>query len=369
MVCARRPGEKEKQQEGNLHIHRTGYASLHEWIYGMFGKTREKGRVGLKPRKPDKSLQWATKTYQTLWQNLYFPDDAVVWQRSAFSKVVDLIEKNTFDRIISVSLPFSSHMVGWKIKQRFPALHWTVDIGDPFSLQAKPLNNWSSRSLKWEKKVLETADASVVTTPATRELYAKKFGNLAVEKMLVAPPLLDPPWQKKSTTSVQDGVLMLGYFGAFYAGVRGPEPLFDLYDELVHQERRFELHWYGNVPPEAWGKTKTRSLLKVHGFQSRETVREAMMQMDVLVNVGNKTLWQLPSKAVEYYASGKPVLHLAVLEGDAFERFFEGTGRVIRDLSGRVIKDEVVTDVKRYEVETVAGLYVTPSSAWGSEAR
>ncbi|MCC6410165.1 MAG: hypothetical protein IT270_00820, partial [Saprospiraceae bacterium] len=348
--------------EGNLFLHRKGYASLHELLFGMFGKTREKGRVGQKPGKPANTLLWANKLYKTLWQNLYFPDDAVVWQRPVFQSAVELLEKNAFDRLITVSLPFSCHMVGWKLKQRFPAVHWTADIGDPFSLQAQPLNNWSARSRQWEKTVLETADTTVVTTPATRELYAAEFGHKAVEKMRVAPPLLDPPWQKNSTPSVQDGVLRLGYFGAFYKGVRDPGPLFDLYDKMLHQGRPFELHWHGNVPPEAWEEIGTRPFLKVHGLQSRDTVRNAMMCMDVLVNVGNKTLWQLPSKAVEYYASGKPVLHLAVVEGDAFERFFEGTGRLVRDLVDFSSLKIALPNATMFEVASVSEVYL--SKVW-----
>ncbi|MCC6412433.1 MAG: hypothetical protein IT270_12280, partial [Saprospiraceae bacterium] len=146
VVCTRRPGEPDAHQEGNLFLHRKGYASLHELLFGMFGKTREKGRVGQKPGKPAKTMLWANKLYKTLWQNLYFPDDAVVWQRPVFQSAVELLEKNTFDRLITVSWPFSCHMVGWKLKQRFPAVHWIADIGDPFSLQAQPLNNWSARS-------------------------------------------------------------------------------------------------------------------------------------------------------------------------------------------------------------------------------
>jgi len=358
VVCARLPGEKDEQHKGNLHIHRTGYASLHELLFGWLGKTREKGRVGQLPGKPGKTMIWATKAYHFLWQNLYFPDDAVLWQRSAFQKAVELLEKNSFDRLITVSLPFSSHMVGWKLKRHFPTIHWLADIGDPFSLQAKPLNNWRLRSLKWEKKVLETADATVVTTPATRELYASEFGDKAVEKMRVVPPLLDPPWNEKSTPSVLDGVLRLGYFGAFYAGVREPHLLFGLYDDLLIQGRDFELHWYGNVPAEAWKKIETRPFFKVHGFQSRETAREAMTRMDVLINVGNSTTWQLPSKVVEYYASGKPVLHLAVVKSDAFEQFFEGTGRLISDLSEKVFAKEADTYTERFEVEAISRVYL-----------
>jgi hypothetical protein len=104
--------------------------------------------------------------------------------------------------------------------------------------------------------------------------------------------------------------------------------LFALYDALQKQNRRFELHWYGDVPPKAWPELAKRPGMVVHGLQSRADVRKAMMRMDVLVNIGNVTTWQLPSKAAEYYASGKPVLHVAQTANDAFERFFKGASRL-----------------------------------------
>lgn len=45
--------------------------------------------------------------------------------------------------------------------------------------------------------------------------------------------------------------------------------------------------------------------------------------MDILLNIGNATDFQLPSKAVDYLAAGKPVLNLSYMESDPFAEFFQ----------------------------------------------
>ena len=42
----------------------------------------------------------------------------------------------------------------------------------------------------------------------------------------------------------------------------------------------------------------------------------------MLVNLGNSTAFQLPSKVVEYVMLGKPVLNIAKLETDSSQSFF-----------------------------------------------
>jgi hypothetical protein len=51
-------------------------------------------------------------------------------------------------------------------------------------------------------------------------------------------------------------------------------------------------------------------------------VAQAMRESDVLVNIGNTSRNQLPSKVVEYAALGKPVINIAQIEGDSSTEFF-----------------------------------------------
>jgi glycosyltransferase involved in cell wall biosynthesis len=57
--------------------------------------------------------------------------------------------------------------------------------------------------------------------------------------------------------------------------------------------------------------------------QPRDAAAAALAGADVLVNVGNESADQLPSKLVEYAAAGKPILHIA-RQQDASAEFLGG---------------------------------------------
>jgi hypothetical protein len=97
------------------------------------------------------------------------------------------------------------------------------------------------------------------------------------------------------------------------------EKTFDLYPEW---RNRLQVHVYGDIFPEFWKKLTQQPAIRLYGLRSRQEVRAAMRQMDMLLNIGNVTDFQLPSKAVEYFATGKPVVHLSYLENDPFAAFW-----------------------------------------------
>ncbi len=331
-------------------IHRVGFDSLKEWVYYWIGSRGARGRVGVKPSRPGISSRFAAWVYKTIWKNLYFPDDACVWYFPAKRKLRQVLESEQFDAVVTVSLPFTGHLLG--LATRPTALSpmtgtpiWLADIGDPFSLQAKPPNNlffYEKKNRRFERQVLETADVVTVTTEATLRKYREQFGGTAIAKMWVVPPLLvtstinnqqssivnspiSTPLILPAGTSVKVGI-KIGYFGAFYAPTRTPDAFLDLLAQTFalcpDLRGRLEIHFYGEIFPEFFEKLNAEPAIRLHGLCSRIEVWKAMQEMDILLNIGNTTDFQLPSKAVDYLASGKPVLNLSYVENDPFAEFF-----------------------------------------------
>ena len=46
-----------------------------------------------------------------------------------------------------------------------------------------------------------------------------------------------------------------------------------------------------------------------------------MLNSDILVNIGNATKYQLPSKLVEYVSTGKPILNITSILDDSSDAF------------------------------------------------
>ncbi len=353
-----------------VQVHRVGFDSLKEWVYYLLGSRQARGRVGVKPVKPSLLAKFGAWAYKRVWKNLYFPDDACLWYFPAKRKLRQLLHQESFDVLITVSLPFTGHLLGLAAR-KMASFHsilptsspknpfWLADIGDPFSFQASRPNNlffYGHKNHRLERKILETADAVTVTTEATLCLYRSQFGEKAVAKMSVIPPLYTPcppttpPTPSYALASAgknpplhqyppptlwlrrvkipQSPITKLGYFGALYAPTRTPDALLDLLQQTfaVHPEwrNRIEVHFYGEVFPEFFDQLNAEPSIQLHGLCSREAVQIAMQEMDILLNIGNTTDFQLPSKAVDYLAAGKPVLNLSYVERDPFAGLFQG---------------------------------------------
>lgn len=350
MLTARVRERRQGEVLNSVRVHRVGFDSLKEWVYFWLGSRAARGRVGGKPSKPSLPERFAAWVYKTIWKNLFFPDDACVWYFPAKRQLCQLLESQKFDAVITVSLPFTGHLLGLVAKRTSRRLDpeeigigklkpiWLADIGDPFSFQAKPPNNaffFDKINRRLERQVLETADAVSVTTEATLRKYRAQFGEKAVAKMTVIPPLFRSAptegWKEKmggnASFIVHRSSLSMGYFGALYAPTRTPDAFLDLLVQtfLLRPDLRgrLEIHFYGEIFPEFFEKLNAEPAVRLHGLCSREEAWRAMQEMDILLNIGNATDFQLPSKAVDYLAAGKPVLNLSYMESDPFAEFFQ----------------------------------------------
>jgi glycosyltransferase involved in cell wall biosynthesis len=349
VVCARRRDCPDTAEVNGVQVHRAGFDSLKEVAYFLSGSSAGRGRVGAAVRQPGRIERMAMWLYRTFWKNIYFPDDACLWYFPARRKVRALLAAQPFDAVVSVSLPFTGHLVGRYVKQCMPAIHWLADIGDPFSIQAEPLNNaflYARISRRLERTVLENADAVVVTNSGAVRAYRQVFGDLAA-RLAVVPPVWNEPqsrlWQHRefahqteqmgtdnhSSCIIHHASFQIGYFGALYAPVRTPNAFLDLLDKTIAARPellgRLQVHFFGEVFPEFFQKLHRAPGVQLHGLRARAEVQAAMRQMDVLVNIGNTTEYQLPSKVVDYLAAGKPVLHLSYVEHDPFLDFWGDT--------------------------------------------
>lgn len=196
---------------------------------------------------------WGTarRVRDATWKRLWWPDYACLWQRQALACAQSMISHWEPEALVTVSNPYSCHLVGLAIRKQQPGIRWLADIGDPFSLEEAPaVNNralFSERNRRLEQQVFEQANVVSVTTEATARAYAAAIPS--TRKAIVIPPLVDseigpPPVEVKS-----DGVKRLVFCGRLYSQLRGPGPLLAAFGRFVEQHPvpRWELHLYGEV--------------------------------------------------------------------------------------------------------------------------
>ncbi len=269
-----------------------------------------------------------------IWRAVRWPDWACLWYAPARQKALELSAAGQYDRLVSVSDPFTSHLVALAAHRAWPRVPWLVDIGDPFSLQERPpVNNpllYGRLNRRMERRVLAAARVVTVTAPAVRERYLSAFPEAAA-KIVVIPPLYAPPPRAAAVAVFPvDGRLRLLWVGTLYRAVRDPRPLFELFRRLCAGSLgdRVELHLMGDTGDcgeivESARRSFDGRLI-VHGIVPRATALAAARQVACLVNIGNATESQLPSKLAEYAASGRPILNLEGSDADTSRAFLAG---------------------------------------------
>lgn len=271
--------------------------------------------------------RFARWIYGHTWRRLYWPDSACGWYFPAVRLASRLLAHNNYDWLISVSHPFTGHMVGLTLKRRNPTLRWLVDIGDPFCLMDDPSPNnavlYRKLNVGVDRAVLREANVVSVTTAGTRDAYVEIFPEIAA-KTYIVPPMLSLPATIASESFRRDGeVLRLVYVGTLYRTLRSPVPLLKLFVQLVDRlpNAGLELHFLGNIHDCAELFAPYKHFLGVrifvHGVVSRERAQEHMDVAHVLINLGNRSSTQLPSKVIEYVAMGKPILNLVTVKNDS----------------------------------------------------
>ena len=258
------------------------------------------------------------KVYRFAIRNFAWPDYTMFWLLSIFNtrKKLDL----EYDVIISVSLPFSSHIAGYMINKKI-GKPWIMDIGDPFTLKkTAPENNsllYGRLNKFYEKKFYHQASQILFTHEDAMKTHINEF-KIQESKAAVGQPISkfqEDLYELSKNYDYGTKDIKFGYFGIFTQGVRTP----DNFLESLRKLKDYEMHWYINSDSESILKKNILDSSK-HNYHSQVPRDEALELMTTsfhcLVSVGNLNPNQIPSKVIEYIATGKPVVHFAEIKDD-----------------------------------------------------
>jgi glycosyltransferase involved in cell wall biosynthesis len=340
VVCRALPGAPREEVRDGVRVHRVSGGpgeSLRRRL-GAETPTVPSGRNGagggLGLRGPAATA--ARWVHDHTWKQLYWPDYACAWYLPAARRGAALLAEGGYDRLVSVSLPFTGHLVAGRLKALHPSLPWVMDVGDPFAfIVGTPTNNarlYGGLNHRTERRLLRAASAVSVTTEGTRARYAEVFPESA-PRLAVIPPLLslaEAPARGGAFLGARPGRLPLVFVGTLHPRLRTPERVLALFRALLDTPLgpRLELHFVGPLNGCEAAFAPYAELMDervfCHGAVARVDAFAAMSEAAALVNLGNRSGYQLPSKVVEYVATGLPVLNLPGAPDDVSVPFFAG---------------------------------------------
>lgn len=256
-----------------------------------------------------------------------------------------LKKSETYDRIISIALPYAIHWgTGYAVRhyKHLQNAVWISDCGDPY--MGNPFQHHPFY-FKWiEKKWSATTDYIAVPVKSAIDAYYPEFRN----KIEVIP-------QGFSFDNVRlpeyepNPIPTFAYSGAVYPNVRDPRPLLDF---LVKLKTDFKFIVY--APSGALFDSYQSLLgdkLEIRSYVPHDQLLYELGKMDFLINIQNESPVQVPSKLIDYYMTKRPILNIS--------SSFEQVKSMEEFLQHNYQDQYVFDDPDQYDIKNVARRFLS----------
>lgn len=265
-----------------------------------------------------------------LFKIFIWPDYSASWLPWAFCKLFVLNLQNNYERIISSSHPMSGHLPVLLLRKigLLKSPFWIVDIGDPFGLISfHNLNNqflYKKLNFFFEKSVCKTANLICVTTKQTRNLYLEGY-KLIPEKVIIAPPVLSLDLNtNKSLQNPFSKYVNFIFAGTLYKDIRNPQIVLAFADYLEkNSPAKYNFHFFGVLGDCAEYFKSIRKNVFTYGLVDQADIKPYLFHSNGVINIGNTSKYQLPSKIIEAIASKKFIFNFCINREDTSSDFLE----------------------------------------------
>lgn len=262
------------------------------------------------------------------------PDISFGWKEKAIEKSQIMQSQNNYDLIFSISLPFSSHIIAYELKKKYPNLFWITYDLDPYSDNRTYLGMryyiYRHFNKKIENNIRKTADITAMT-PELLTFY-KSNKHITLNKTVEMPLPLISDINKINVTNLNNESINIVYTGMLYKDIRNPTYLLKIMEKILIKQN-IHLHFYGseNDCKEILKVYKKRhnDNIHLHGLVSKKQANEAISNADFLINIGNSVTHQVPSKIFEYISTGKPIINLYRINEDTSKKYIDLYGNGI----------------------------------------
>jgi len=169
-----------------------------------------------------------------LWNNVtQIPDAQRGWDRACYSRIAKMCKDREFDAVITTSGPFSSHLLGARVKRKF-GIPWIADLRDLWSqnhfyIYSKYRNKLDTMI---ERKVLRDAD---FITSVSNDLVGKLHLIHEAKEIRAIKNGYDP--QEFEDTKELDLVFSLVYAGKIYEGNQDFVSILEVISDLLKRDR------------------------------------------------------------------------------------------------------------------------------------
>lgn len=287
--------------------------------YGLFKFFNRKQKIQQGQLLEGAKSSWWKKFWIALRGNLFIPDPRVFWVKPASKFLLDILEANGIEHIITTGPPHSIHLLGWRLKVAMPTLRWMADFRDPWTewnilqqmYMIPPI--WKMHQ-RLEQKVLSTANHVLATGPSASASFLA-LGARHSSYITNGYDAADAVNEEKDETFTISHVGML-------SADRNAEVLWEQLNQLAKKSDAMRLYLAGILSPEVLSSIKNKealyALTEVDNYLPHGEVMKKYSQSHLLLLMQTKeNNTQLPGKLFEYLQAKRPILLMGDPQSDA----------------------------------------------------
>lgn len=307
-------------------------------IYRLFaGKRGQSIQAGF--ISENKKQHWKDKLSMRIRGNLLIPDPRRFWVRPSVRFLRRFLQEQPVDAVVTTGPPHSMHLIGLNLKRYFPNLPWVADFRDPWTnidfYDDLGLTCWADRiHHRLEKQVVQQADAVVVVSSGMQQ----EFKLLQPRRLHMITNGFDED-DVVISHAKPDKRFSISHIGTLNAA-RNPEVLWKALAQLCSDDTIFsndlQIQLIGKVDFSVMQSLAKHGLepqtLKIDYLPHNEAIakQQSSQVLLLLINQTANAKAILTGKFFEYLASGRPVLGVGPVDGDAAAVLKEsGAGRMV----------------------------------------
>lgn len=244
------------------------------------------------------------------------------FQRNFGAYIEKSIDMKSIDTIMAIAAPFENVSVATILKEKYPNKKLALIEFDLYTYNAIDLrndecNNKFQERLRDESKWLNAADLVVCAIETKESIVNSELWRWKDKYLFLFIPSLTTLNNKELAKQNKEEITIV-YSGMFYRDIRNPAYMLRLFEEILMRDSRIKLHIVGfgceNLVNDFLNRVGERCVY--YGKRDREFASQLLERADVLLNIGNRTNKQLPSKILEYIGMRKPIIHVYSIPDD-----------------------------------------------------
>ena len=223
------------------------------------------------------------------------------------------IIRSNIKKLISVSSPNDIHICANMVVEGRPDIKWFPVCFDPHAYNVSYSEDFRIKLVFEETVLYDRAQRIFMLTQSENDYKDSVFHEKIV---FFDIPLNNVLYKIKNKNN---NSIVLTYVGNFYREIRNPDRMLKILAQLKNDAVIYligDFSGWGNELSDYLGKWNSIFGDKLHiiGRLDRAIAKDYIEQSDILINIGNKTDNQCPSKVLDYISTGKPIIHFKQID-------------------------------------------------------